>query len=694
MRQKMKQLMGILLSISLMLGLVPGMSLTAWATNAVNVKITSKSSSSSTIWTRASSTTIPENDSVRWLVPQLNWDNITVTEITITGSNAYDYNTRPGREKVIRITDVGTFSIVVTYKYDTTAQPKTETFNISVEEVFPHNVTITPGSNMTKTTNSGDETQTGVTAAMKDVVYTANDGYYFPRDYSVDAVNGIRVTRNSYTQITVSGTPTDDASITLKAPTAKTTPDAPTTAAAVNCTTSANNDGKLTGVTPKMEYKKSDATDWTSGRLFIITGLVPGTYYVRFKATDTTYASGNQELTVAPTYEVTYKVVNGTWSDGSTTDKTETVQSGLKPASVPTGMKASSGYTGGAWDTDPAEATITGAKTFTYTFTAKQAATVTKAPKAKTLTYNGQAQELVTAGEATGGTMQYTLGTASEATGSYSASIPTATNAGTYYVWYKVVGDANHNDTEPKCVTVNTAQNESESEAEKQDPIPSGGGGGSIPQATTPVTIPAETVEEPTKEELQVPASIFLNSGFLVSWSGSKVRVSWGSVPEADSYEIYANYCGNKSCVRVASVSGRTSTTLKKLNGKKIKTKKFVKAYVIAYKNGAAIGRTILGHAAGPKSAYTNAKAVTVDQSAYQLKAGETAKVSATITKAKRNKKLPGINHGAKLRYASTNEGVATVDGNGVITAVGSGTCEVWIYALNGRSAKVTVNVN
>ena len=335
----------------------------------------------------------------------------------------------------------------------------------------------------------------------------------------------------------------------------------------------------------------------------------------------------------------------------------------------------------------------------TYTF---NVASVTTAPTAKTLTYTGSAQELVTAGTATGGEMQYALGTATEATQPYTTSIPTATDVGTYYVWYKVVGDTNHNDTEPKCVTVNIAQNESESETEKQtesetekqDPIPSGGGGGSIPQATTPVTIPAETVEEPTKEELQVPASIFLNSGFLVSWSGSKVRVTWGSVPEADHYEIYANYCGNKSCVRVASVSGATSAILKKLNGKKIKTKKFVKAYVIAFKNGVAIGRTILGHAAGPKSAYTNAKAVSVDQSAYQLKAGEAAKVSATITKAKKNKKLPGINHGAKLRYASTNEGVATVDGNGVITAVGSGTCEVWIYALNGRSAKVTVNVN
>ena len=82
-------------------------------------------------------------------------------------------------------------------------------------------------------------------------------------------------------------------------------------------------------------------------------------------------------FTALPTYTVTYKVVNGTWSDGSTTDKTETVQSGSKPASVPTGMKASEGFTGGAWDTNPAEATITEAATFTYTFTAIPIYTVT-----------------------------------------------------------------------------------------------------------------------------------------------------------------------------------------------------------------------------------------------------------------------------------------------------------------------------
>ena len=69
-------------------------------------------------------------------------------------------------------------------------------------------------------------------------------------------------------------------------------------------------------------------------------------------------------------YTVTYKVINGTWDGTSTADKTETVASGASPASVPAGMKANSGYTGGSWDTDPSTATISADTTFTYTFVA------------------------------------------------------------------------------------------------------------------------------------------------------------------------------------------------------------------------------------------------------------------------------------------------------------------------------------
>lgn len=71
------------------------------------------------------------------------------------------------------------------------------------------------------------------------------------------------------------------------------------------------------------------------------------------------------------TYTVTYKVVNGTWSDGTKDEITETVAEGEKPANVPTGMKAASGYSDGKWDTDPDSAAISEDTTFTYTFTKK-----------------------------------------------------------------------------------------------------------------------------------------------------------------------------------------------------------------------------------------------------------------------------------------------------------------------------------
>lgn len=88
---------------------------------------------------------------------------------------------------------------------------------------------------------------------------------------------------------------------------------------------------------------------------------------------------------------------------------------------------------------------------------------VTKEPECKTPTYNGQAQELVTAGEASGGEMKYAVTTAYQepAVEAYTfdnTSIPTAIDAGTYYVWYKVKGDENHLDSEPDCVEVNIAK--------------------------------------------------------------------------------------------------------------------------------------------------------------------------------------------------------------------------------------------
>lgn len=84
-------------------------------------------------------------------------------------------------------------------------------------------------------------------------------------------------------------------------------------------------------------------------------------------------------------------------------------------------------------------------------------AAVTTAPAANTLTYNGSEQALVTEGTAENGTMQYAIGDDKGALADFADAIPTAADAGLYYVWYKAAGDLDHNDSKPVCVEVTVA---------------------------------------------------------------------------------------------------------------------------------------------------------------------------------------------------------------------------------------------
>ena len=81
--------------------------------------------------------------------------------------------------------------------------------------------------------------------------------------------------------------------------------------------------------------------------------------------------------------------------------------------------------------------------TTTATIFKAEITNVTAPTAADDLEYTGLAQALVTAGSSTEGTMEYSLDNIT-----YSASLPTGTNAGDYEVWYRVKGDSNHNDTE------------------------------------------------------------------------------------------------------------------------------------------------------------------------------------------------------------------------------------------------------
>ena len=90
----------------------------------------------------------------------------------------------------------------------------------------------------------------------------------------------------------------------------------------------------------------------------------------------------------------------------------------------------------------------------------KAPSSVTKAPEAisglKFQEANGKEvqQNLITAGEAAGGTMVYRLSSSDE----WSERIPTAGQARNYTVYYKVLGDSNHNDSAEGQVNVSIAK--------------------------------------------------------------------------------------------------------------------------------------------------------------------------------------------------------------------------------------------
>ena len=81
-------------------------------------------------------------------------------------------------------------------------------------------------------------------------------------------------------------------------------------------------------------------------------------------------------------------------------------------------------------------------KTGEFKIARAKAVLTTKPTAVANLVYTGDSLNLITAGVVDGGTMQYKLGV----DGIWSSEIPTATNAGEYTVYYKVLGDDSHSD--------------------------------------------------------------------------------------------------------------------------------------------------------------------------------------------------------------------------------------------------------
>ena len=184
------------------------------------------------------------------------------TEATFTeGTYKFDCQVRiDGAAGLTHVLDSAGVTVTVDGAAWTTSTPRVgDTFSymgvtspeytVTSPSATTYTVTVTAGANMTTTGSATQNVNIG--DAMAEIIYTAADGYYFPTDYTVAAVNGITVTRIDFTQIKVSGTPTAATSITLTAPTAKAKEATPTAV----FTASGIDSGKLTGIAAGMKYR-------------------------------------------------------------------------------------------------------------------------------------------------------------------------------------------------------------------------------------------------------------------------------------------------------------------------------------------------------------------------------------------------------------------------------------------------------
>ena len=228
-----------------------------------------------------------------------------------------------GGTEVINLTP-GTYLVRVKATGTTLASDnQSVTINASGTTPATYSVDITAGTGMTLT--SGTASQTGLTGAMTEVVYTAGTDYYFPVGYSVASVNGVNVTRIDFTKIKVSGTPTANTTITLVGATAKTKEDTPTATFAATGPDS----GTLSGVDSGLKYSVDGGTwvDITGDNMSITNVTTTNGVQVKKPATDsnTKLDSDVQTITVTKATTPTGVTAVGCTSSSNNDGKLENV---------------------------------------------------------------------------------------------------------------------------------------------------------------------------------------------------------------------------------------------------------------------------------------------------------------------------------------------------------------------------------
>lgn len=212
---------------------------------------------------------------------------------------------------------------------------------------------------------------------------------------------------------------------------------------------------------------------------------------------------------------------------------------------------------------------------------------------------------------------------------------------------------------------------------------------------TASITITVKIPDEPVINKTKGFGRLKVRS---VNQTKTSITLEWSKLDGVDGYFVYGNRCNTKTKTykyqKLATITNGRTWTHKNLK-KGTFYKYIVKAYKIVDGKKVVTDTSASIHVITQGGKYGIARSVSVTKignkknvSKITLKKGKTAQITA-----KEIKKDKKIRHHRNLCYESSDTVVATVTPEGLIQAVGKGTCTIWVYAQNGVYAALTVTV-
>ena len=212
---------------------------------------------------------------------------------------------------------------------------------------------------------------------------------------------------------------------------------------------------------------------------------------------------------------------------------------------------------------------------------------------------------------------------------------------------------------------------------------------------TASITITVKIPDEPVINKTKGFGRLKVRS---VNQTKTSITLEWSKLDGVDGYFVYGNRCNTKTKTyryqKLATITNGRTWTHKNLK-KGTFYKYIVKAYKIVDGKKVVTDTSASIHVITQGGKYGIARSVSVTKignkknvSKITLKKGKTAQITA-----KEIKKDKKIRHHRNLCYESSNTAVATVTPEGLIQAVGKGTCTIWVYAQNGVYVALTVTV-